>query len=231
MAVMTTSRLEEARSRDVLLERVLASPRLGLLLREIEGVLAAEQARRAEFYDNIREGEKAEFINGEVIVHSPVTLEHNLVGKRLLKLLDTYVVHHRLGIVGYEKLMISLTRNDYEPDLCFFRAERAVEFTAQQRRFPAPDFIVEILSPSTEAVDRGVKFEDYAAHGVEEYWLVDPGQGIVEQYVLQGGEYALVFKADSGLLRCRAVSGFEVPVVALFDEAANLAALTTILAG
>lgn len=231
MGVMLTSQAEEAHDRDVLLELVLASPRLGLLQRQIEVVLAAELGRRAEFYDNIREDEKAEFINGEVIVHSPVTLEHNLVGKRLLKLLDTYVVHHRLGIVGYEKLMISLTRNDYEPDLCFFRAERAVEFTVQQRRFPAPDFIVEILSSSTEAVDRGVKFEDYAAHGVEEYWLVDPGQGIVEQYLLQGGEYALVFKADSGLLRCRAVSGFEVPVVALFDEAANLAALTTILAG
>ena len=126
--------------------------------------------------------------------------------------------------------MISLTRNDYEPDLCYFRAERAAEFTAQQRRFPAPDFIVEILSPSTAAVDRGVKFEDYAAHGVEEYWLVDPTQGVMEQYLLQGGEYELVFKADSGLLRS-VVAGFVVPVAALFDETANLAALAAILTG
>jgi Uma2 family endonuclease len=231
MAVMTTFRGEEAPGRDELLERVLASPRLGLLLREIEGVLAAEQARRAEFYDNFQEGEKAEFVNGEVILHSPVSLEHNLAGKRLLKLLDTYVARHGLGIVGYEKLMISLTRNDYEPDLCFFRAARAAEFTAQQRRFPAPDFVAEILSPSTETVDRGVKFEDYAAHGVEEYWLVDPGQGIVEQYLLQGGEYELVFKADSGLLRARAVSGFAIPVASLFEDSVNLAALAAILAG
>lgn len=231
MAVMTTFRGEEAPGRDELLERVLASPRLGLLLQRIEGVLAAEQARRAEFYDNFQEGEKAEFVNGEVILHSPVSLEHNLAGKRLLKLLDTYVARHGLGIVGYEKLMISLTRNDYEPDLCFFRAARAAEFTARQRRFPAPDFVAEILSPSTEAVDRGVKFEDYAAHGVEEYWLVDPGQGIVEQYLLQGGAYELVFKADSGLLRARTVSGFAVPVAALFEDSVNLAALAAILAG
>ena len=41
-------------------------------------------------------------------------------------------------------------------------------------KYPAPDFIAEILSPSTDERDRGIKFEDYAAHGVGEYWLLDP---------------------------------------------------------
>ena len=50
---------------------------------------------------------------------------------------------------------------------------------------PAPDFIAEILSDSTASVDRGVKFQDYAAHGVGEYWIVDPVQQTIEQYRLQ----------------------------------------------
>ncbi len=58
----------------------------------------------------------------------------------------------------------------------------------EQMKYPAPDFIAEILSPSTESVDRITKFEDYAAHGVAEYWLIDPAKKIVEQYDSQANE-------------------------------------------
>lgn len=39
---------------------------------------------------------------------------------------------------------------------------------------PAPDFTVEVLSKSTASKDKGVKLEDYAAHGVRGYWIIDP---------------------------------------------------------
>jgi Uma2 family endonuclease len=51
----------------------------------------------------------------------------------------------------------------------------------------APDFIVEILSPTTIKRDRGVKFDLYEKHGVREYWLVDPDGGYVEVYRLVEG--------------------------------------------
>ena len=118
--------------------------------------------------------------------------------------------------------MISLTRNDYEPDLCFFRKETAQAFTPDQMLFPAPDFIAEILSPSTAARDRGIKFEDYAAHGVGEYWLLDPETEVVEQYVLEGGRYALRLKSGSGEIESTMIDGFLIPVRALFDDVAHL---------
>ena len=40
--------------------------------------------------------------------------------------------------------------------------------------FPAPDFAVEVLSPSTQKNNRGIKFDDYALHNVSEYWIIDP---------------------------------------------------------
>lgn len=212
-----------------LLERLLDSPRLPFYARQIQSVLDGEQDARLRFYGTVTEGDKAEFINGEPVYHSPVRLEHNRVGQLLLLLLSTYVRVHGLGFVGYEKIMISLSRNDYEPDLCYFGREKADTFQPRQIHFPAPDFVVEILSESTAANDRGVKLDDYAAHGVGEYWIIDATAEVVEQYVLQGEAYELAVKVNDGPIRSTAVPGFEMPVRAIFDEATNVKALQAIL--
>ncbi len=214
-----------------LLERLVQMPRLPAVAQRLDAFLADEAARRQRFIDTVRECEKAEFINGEKIVHSPVKLRHNVAVKRLLVLLDAHVSAHNLGYVGYEKLMVSLTRNDYEPDICFFDVATAAHFRPDQMRFPAPAFVVEVLSASTQANDRGVKFDDYAAHGVGEYWIIDPDSETVEQYRLVGESYQLAIKAQTGELRSFAVPGFVIPVRAIFDSAINRETLRLLLAG
>ncbi len=81
-----------------------------------------------------------------------------------------------------------------------------------------PDFIVEILSEKTAAIDRGVKFEDYAANGVTEYWIIDPKKQEIEQYLLNPvtSKYELEAKKKDGVLQSTAVEGFQVEVAALF---------------
>jgi Uma2 family endonuclease len=74
-----------------------------------------------------------------------------------------------------------------------------------------------------------VKFEDYAAHGVGDYWIIDPDRERVEQYLLEGDAYELAFKADNGVVRSRSVAGFAMPVRAVFDEGENLVALGQVL--
>lgn len=114
--------------------------------------------------------------------------------------------------------MISLSRNDYDPDIVFFGRAKADAFTPDQMHFPAPDLVVEVLSPSTEDRDRGIKFEDYAAHGVGEYWLIDPDTESIEQYSLSGETYELVMKSRSGEIECAMIDGFTIPVRAVFDD-------------
>ena len=215
---------------DALLDQLRHSPQLASYLQELQQFLADEQKQREQFYELITPSDKAEFINGEIVWHSPVKLRHNRVSRRLLALLDAYVTEKDLGEIGQEKLMISLTRNDYEPDLCFFTKARVAQFGDDQWQFPAPDFIVEILSDSTAANDRGVKFTDYAAHGVSEYWLIDPKAQTVEQYRLRGRKYELAGIVSDGLLKSLVVSGFEIPVKALFNDAAKRKALQQIIA-
>lgn len=216
---------------DAVLEQLLDSPKLALYLRQIEDVLEREKAARQHFYKDLRDDVKAEFINGEIVMHSPVKKSHNDCGRRLLMLLSAYVQKQGLGFVGYEKILIRLTRNDYEPDLCFFKQERSKMFTPEQMFFPAPDFVVEILSESTTNNDRTTKFKDYAAHGVKEYWIIDPVQSSLEQYLLEQDDYKLALKSDSGLVKAREVPGFDIPIQAVFNDSENLRTLEQLLSG
>jgi Uma2 family endonuclease len=212
-----------------LLEQMVKSPRLPQFMRELGEILEAEKEKRRLFFEQLREDQKAEFINGEVIVQSPVKLEHEEASSNLVVLLKAYVDVHGLGYVSHEKLLICLTRNDYEPDICYFGAAKAASFKRRQMRFPAPDLVVEVLSPSTERIDRVIKFEDFAAHGVDEYWIVDPHKRTIEQYLLDGPAYAAAFKGSSGKLKSRAIKGLELPVRAAFNSRENVRTLRQIL--
>jgi len=217
---------------ETLVEKIVRSPRLPQYLEQIQAFWKQEEARRKQFYQDIVEDKKMEFINGEVYFQSPVKLRHNEAGKLLLKLLDTYVNANDLGFVGYEKMLISLSRNDYEPDLCFWRTEIASAFRPEQMQFPAPDLVVEILSESTEKIDRGIKFEDYAEHQVTEYWIIDPEKQVLEQYVLEEGTYALKHKArNQEIIFCQVLPGFDIPARAVFDKDENVKVLRQLLIG
>ena len=198
-------------------------------VRKLNHIMEAEQAARQRFYDWLPDGKKAEFINGEVIVHSPVKFEHSDVSDNLLTLMRSYVRKYELGHGGHEKLLVSLTRNDYEPDICYWCSAKSAPFKRKQMKFPAPDLIVEILSPSTQKIDRNIKFEDYAAHGIDEYWIVDPDECIIEQYLLAGDVYELAAKKKSGTIPCRTIKGLKIPVAAAFDARANSQALESIM--
>src|SRR5207249_9648363 len=82
----------------------------------------------------------------------------------------------------------------------------------------------------TNAGKSSVKFEDYEAHGVREYWIVDAEAECVEQYVLDEGAFRLLLKSGSGDIESRVVPGFRIPIRAIFDSAPNLETLRRLLA-
>lgn len=96
-------------------------------------------------------------------------------------------------------------------------------------KFPAPDLVVEVLSKTTEELDRGIKLQDYEAHGVSEYWIVDPDLQTLEQYTLKDGNYSLKHKSKDGHLTCEVLAGFEVPVTAFFNDQENLNTLKKLI--
>lgn len=210
-----------------LLEAILHSPLLPEYSERIQAKLREEAERRQKFYEEITEEHKWEFIDGQVLMHSPAKNRHLYAVKHITMLMSTFVSINQLGVVHTEKCMCRFQRNDYEPDVVFFGAEKAAKFDSTTMLFPPPDLVVEVLSDSTAERDRGVKFEDYERH-VAEYWIVDAEAEVVEQYVKRDDGYMLKMKAGNGELVCEAIPGFNLPVKAMFTEAENLVALKVI---
>lgn len=206
-------------------DKILASPDAPKQVDVLYEAMKDEKKRRHDFREWITPAVKAEFINGEVILHSPVKKRHFEVTDLLSRLLSFYVSLRKLGRVATEKAMIALTRNDYEPNLVFFNKEKYDSFTDDQMLFPAPDFVVEILSKKTAALDRGVKKQDYAAHGIAEYWIIDPIKQNIEQYILLSKSTHYAPPKTHGLadeIESHVIKGFVIPVQAIFDETVNV---------
>lgn len=214
---------------DTTIESLRHSPRLPEVLSLLQQEMDEERERRQKFYQEMTPEQKIEFIDGEVVLHSPARNRHLDATLQIASLLSTYVRIGKLGTVKVEKCLCVFTRNDYEPDIVFFGRAKADGLLPDTLKFPVPDLIVEVVSSSTEERDRGVKFEDYAASGVGEYWIVDAEDSVVEQYVLREGEYELKLKSSSGRLRSEVISGFEIEIEAMFDEKANLEALRSLM--
>lgn len=220
---------------DSTLQELLESPRLERYAAVIAETLADERVRRQKFSESLQDDEKAEFINGDIVRHPPAQFRHSQAVGRLLVLLSAYVDQHDLGFVGGGHVFVRLTRNDFMPDVSFFKKSRNVGANPMQEYFPPPDFVAEVLSSSTSGRDRGVKLRDYADHEISEYWIVDPENEAVENYVLreQNGEYFYGSggRHTGGTLTSVAVPGFTIPVRALFDPAEHAVTLRRLVTG
>lgn len=216
--------------------RELVEPRMELPTRpevvtELQTRLEAERARREKSHEAIPDGAKGEFIHGQVIRHSPDTVRH-MQGRGLVEnLLANQVRLRGFGTVLAEKALGVFARNDFMPDVVFFRPDKAARLQPRQVTLPPPDLVVEVLSDSTACRDRGEKFRNCEAHGVGEYWIIDPDAEVLEPYLLRDGAGDLAGKSGIGEVRRAVVEGFCAAVRVLFDPNENGAALQRLFAG
>ncbi len=173
------------------------------------------------FLNEIAEQHKSEYIDGEIIIHSPAKKKHVDVNLNLVTIIRTYVVKFDLGFVGQEKILIKMndSTNSYEPDICFFRKERAVEFDANTGIFPPPDWAIEIISKSSEDRDRNIKFLDYAKNGVEEYWLINTEEEKIEQYYSNDKNIYILIReyCNDDVISSITIPKLTIPLEAIFD--------------
>jgi Uma2 family endonuclease len=87
---------------------------------------------------------------------------------------------------------IHLREDVVVPDLAGWRRERMPEMPATPFAVLSPDWVCEVLSPSTSKLDRGKKIPVYARERVSHVWLVDPLEQYLEILRLDGDSYRIV---------------------------------------
>lgn len=78
------------------------------------------------------------------------------------------------------------------PDLAGWRRERMPQVPDDHRFEVVPDWVCEILSPSSLRRDRIIKLPLYARYGVKHAWLVDPDARTLEAFELRDGVWAMI---------------------------------------
>jgi len=125
----------------------------------------------------------AELIEGELFLSPRPAPRHSRASSALTSDLHDAFDRGRSGPGGWWILFepeLHLGSDVLVPDIAGWKRERLAEIPELPWFDMAPDWICEVLSPSTERVDRTRKLPIYAAAGVEFAWIVDPGLRTLE---------------------------------------------------
>lgn len=181
------------------------------MLRVLSRVEVAERMTSRDFFRCAPEDQKAELIDGVMIVAPPPLYVHERLQVFLLRLLSEYVEIHQLGEVLGSRTAVALADDQtFEPDILFVNGERLGIIRAEGI-FGAPDLVVEILSASTQSYDRGAKFRAYERAGVRELWLIDPyGPVGTEFYQLKDTVFQPVMPDEKGLFASAVLPEFKL---------------------
>jgi Uma2 family endonuclease len=154
-------------------------------------IAAATKLTYADYCQFPDDGTRHEVMDGEHWMSPPPEMYHQALSRRIQFQLYSQIELTGRGQVIYAPATVQLSEHDIvEPDLIMVLQSR-ISILGKMKIDGPPNVLIEILSPSTEAVDRGRKLRLYERSGVPEYWIVDPQQRMIEQWVLRERAYEL----------------------------------------
>jgi Uma2 family endonuclease len=163
------------------------------------------------------DGRRYELYGGEVIVVPAPLPIHQVVALRVYDVLKPYAEANG-GLALCSPLDIVFSEYDVlQPDVVFFDAERRGRINLQAAIRIVPNLVVEVLSRSTAARDRGRKRKVFARYGVPEYWIIDPSVQTLEVLRNAAGAFDQVAAFEREALATAAtLHGLTFPLTNLF---------------
>ena len=162
----------------------------------------------------------AEWVNGKIVLMSPVSLAHTDLSVFLLNVISYHVALHKLGKVCHEPFQMKTGPSlpGRAPDILFVANENLGRLTKVFLDGPA-DLVIEIVSPDSRARDRGEKFYEYEEGGVKEYWLIDQPRKKTEFFKLgPDGQYQPMEIKANGLFQSSVLPGFWLNIGWFWEE-------------
>ena len=164
---------------------------------------------------------RAEWKDGEVIIHMTVKKRHQRVVQFVFAVMDLFVRALRLGAVGTAPVEVLLAPGgpSREPDIFFVRNDQLYRWT-EDRLEGGPDLAVEVVSDDSVTRDRAEKYREYEAAGVREYWVIDPrpDRQRAEFHTLDPNGSDQVLAPEDGMVRSRVLPGFALRIEWLWQD-------------
>lgn len=138
---------------------------------------------------SLPEGQRAELIDGDMYMMAPPSRIHQKLVMQLSRIISNYVADKGGSCEVYPApFAVFLEADDktyVEPDISVICDRDKLN---DKGCAGAPDWIIEIVSPSTQRMDYLTKLFKYRTAGVREYWIVNPIKGTVQLYSFEGEE-------------------------------------------
>lgn len=129
------------------------------------------------------DGERAELIDGKIYYMSPPNTRHQALVMDLSYQIKDYLRHNNGECSVFPApFAVFLNENDknyVEPDISIICDKNKI---TDKGCNGAPDWVIEIVSPSSKAIDYFTKLFKYRTAGVREYWIVDPAKEMIMVY-------------------------------------------------
>jgi Uma2 family endonuclease len=163
----------------------------------------------AEFVAWVDEDTRAEWVDGEVVIMSPVSELHSRLATWLINMMSIFVEEEDLGRVYGTEFMVRFKklRRRRMPDLLFVAKGRTDLIKPNHFEGP-PDLIIEIVSSDSESRDWREKFQEYERAGVREYWIIDPASEHAEACALGRGRKYRRIPEEAGVIKSTVIRGF-----------------------
>ena len=163
---------------------------------------------------------RTEIVDGELVKSPTPATRHQRICTELGVKIALFNEVRSLGVVFASPMHAILAKHvHFEPDLCLVLNENRHLIRENYIDGP-PDLVIEVISESNRTHDTVVKFQAYAAHGVREYWLVDPREQEFSTWTLAGSEFRLLGRARRGsTLKTSIHSGIRIDPGEIFDRA------------
>lgn len=123
---------------------------------------------------NLPDGQRAELIDGQMYMMAPPTRTHQRITLALSRKIADYIDTHKgsceVNISPFAVFLTKGNRNYVEPDISVVCDPDKL---SDKGCTGAPDWVIEVVSPSSIQMDYFVKLFKYEATGVREYWIID----------------------------------------------------------
>lgn len=161
------------------------------------------------------DGQRAELIDGIIYDMALPSRLHQKISGQLYKTIANYIDAHRGTCEVYSApFAVFLNQDDktyVEPDISVICDKHKLSDRGCEG---APDWIIEIVSPSSQRMDYLTKLLKYRASGVREYWIVNPVTQTVQTYSFENGENSMQY-AFKETVKSSIYDDFEVCVDSL----------------